>query len=382
MKDILPAIHRGLRSSYDEPMSRRKRRRPKATPRPVATPTKTAPPRSRRAAIAFALAAVVIAVAAGIWWMLRPGAPSPAATAPAAAAPPNAAPAPRAVVEAHFVGSEACAGCHAKAYGAWQSAHHAHAMQHATAETVLGNFAQARFRYAGTDSTFFQRDGKYFVHTDGADGKLADFEIKYTFGVDPLQQYLVEFPDGRMQALSIAWDTRPKERGGQRWFHLYPSEKVDYRDELHWTRLPQNWNFMCADCHSTDVRKNYDEAANTFHTTWKEITVGCEACHGPGSAHLEWARTEACGCGTRPHRVPHGARGRALEHQSGHRQRGAQQPPRQDTEIDVCAQCHSRRSQIADEYHAGLPFLDMYRPALLSPGLYFADGQQRDEVYI
>ncbi len=314
--------------------------------------------------------------------MLRPGAPSPAATAPAAAAPPNAAPAPRAAAEAHFVGSEACAGCHAKAYTAWQNSHHAHAMQHATAETVLGDFAQARFRYAGIESTFFQRDGKYFVHTDGADGKLADFEIKYTFGVDPLQQYLVEFPDGRIQALSIAWDTRPKERGGQRWFHLYPNDKIDYRDELHWTKYSQNWNFMCADCHSTDVRKNYDEAADTFHTTWKEISVGCEACHGPGSAHLDWARTE-------PADATQGLTVALTERAGVHwsinpaTSNAVRSSPRsQDTEIDVCAQCHSRRSQIADDYHAGLAFLDFYRPAMLSPGLYFADGQQRDEVYI
>ena len=345
-----------------------------------------APPRSRRAGIAFALAAVAIAAGAGIWWMLRPGAPSPATTAPAAAAPtaaaPDAAPAARAAVEARFVGSESCAGCHAKAYGAWQSSHHAHAMQHASAETVLGDFAQARFRYAGIESIFFRRDGKFFVHTDGADGELADFEIKYTFGVDPLQQYLVEFPDGRIQALSIAWDTRPKQRGGQRWFHLYPNEKVDHRDELHWSRYSQNWNFMCADCHSTDVRKNYDEAANTFHTTWKEISVGCEACHGPGSAHLEWARTKPADPtqGLTVALTERAGVHWSIDPATGNAVRSI--PRSQDAEIGVCAQCHSRRSQIAEEYHAGQPFLDFYLPALLSAGLYFPDGQQRDEVYI
>ena len=165
-------------------------------------------------------------------------------------------------------------------------------MQHASADTVLGNFNNAKFRYNGVESTFFQHDGKYFVRTDGADGKLADFEIRYTFGILPLQQYLIPFPDGRMQALSIAWDSRPKEQGGQRWFHLYPNEKVDNRDELHWTKRSQNWNFMCADCHSTDVKKNYDAATDKFNTTWNEISVGCEACHGPGSAHLAWAASK------------------------------------------------------------------------------------------
>lgn len=91
------------------------------------------------------------------------------------------------------------------------------------------------------------------MRTDGADGTLQDFEVKYTFGVSPLQQYLIELPGGRIQALSIAWDTRPKTAGGQRWFHLYPRDAIDHQDELHWTGRQQNWNFMCADCHSTNV---------------------------------------------------------------------------------------------------------------------------------
>ena len=236
-------------------------------------------------------------------------------------------------------------------------------MQHANSDTVLGNFAHATFRYAGVESTFFRRDGKYFVHTDGPDGKLKDFEIKYTFGVDPLQQYLIEFPDGRIQALSIAWDTRPTGQGGQRWFHMYPNDKVDSHDELHWTRYSQNWNFMCADCHSTDVRKNYEAAGNTFHTTFNEISVGCEACHGPGSAHLEWARTK-------PKDPTQGLTVSLTERYGVHwtidaaTGKPARSSPRAtDTEIQVCAQCHSRRSQIAEGYRAGLPV-----PRFLSAG--------------
>jgi hypothetical protein len=163
-------------------------------------------------------------------------------------------------------------------------------MAEATEEKVLGNFNDATFTYAGTTSKFSKRDGRFLVRTDGRDGTLADFEVKYTFGVYPLQQYLIEFPDGRLQALSIAWDARPKQNGGQRWFHLYPTERVTHDDELHWTRPSQNWNFMCADCHSTGLKKNYDAAADRFKTSWAEINVGCEACHGPGSRHLEWAK--------------------------------------------------------------------------------------------
>ena len=162
-------------------------------------------------------------------------------------------------------------------------------MARASEQSMLGDFNNTKFAYAGVNSIFFKREGKFFVNTDGPDGKLADYEIKYTFGVAPLQQYLIEFPDGRLQALSIAWDARSKNEGGQRWFHLFPNERIAHKDELHWTRPSQNWNFMCADCHSTELRKNYDSAADRFKTEWSEISVGCEACHGPGSRHLEWA---------------------------------------------------------------------------------------------
>jgi tetratricopeptide (TPR) repeat protein len=291
-------------------------------------------------------------------------------------------PATTAQPKPEFVGSAACKECHADAYRAWTGSQHQLAMQHVTEASVRGDFHDAKFHYGDVESTFFRRGGKFFVRTDGPDGALADFEIKYTFGVYPLQQYLIEFPDGRVQALSIAWDTRPKEAGGQRWFHLYPKEHIDFRDELHWTKLAQNWNYMCADCHSTDLRKNYDAARNTFHTEWSEISVGCEACHGPGSRHLEWARAKPADP-TRGLTVAlderHGATWK-IDPATGNSTRSV--PRDTDREIEVCAQCHARRGQISEGYHAGKPFLDYYRPALLSAGLYYPDGQQRDEVYI
>ena len=188
-----------------------------------------------------------------------------------------------------YVGSAVCAGCHQGEAKLWAGSHHKLAMDRATDMSVLGDFSGATFEHYGVKSRFFRRDGKFMVETDGPDGKLAEFEIKYTFGVYPLQQYLIAFPDGRLQALGIAWDSRPKDKGGQRWFHLYPNEEVGHADILHWTKLNQNWNFMCAECHSTGVSKNYDAAADTFATKWAEISVGCETCHGQGSAHVAWA---------------------------------------------------------------------------------------------
>ncbi len=121
------------------------------------------------------------------------------------------------------------------------------------------------------------------VETDGPDGKLAAFEVKYTFGVEPLQQYLVAFPDRRVQALPLAWDTRSKEQGGQRWFHLYPKEDIGHGDVLHWTRLNQNWNFMCATCHSTGVAKNYD-APNSIRISRDLPMFMLSPCTRPAAA--------------------------------------------------------------------------------------------------
>src|SRR5262249_49443686 len=151
----------------------------------------------------------------------------------------------------------------------------------------------SRFTYAGVTTTFFRRSGAYMVRTDGPDGTIREYPVRYTFGVSPLQQLLLELPGGRLQAFGVAWDARPRERGGQGWFHLYPDMRVRHDDPLHWTRPSQNWNTMCGDCHSTDFRRGFDAASGTYASSYAELNVSCEACHGPGSAHVAWARNPA-----------------------------------------------------------------------------------------
>jgi len=284
---------------------------------------------------------------------------------------------------ADFVGGEACVACHAAQTTAWQRSQHARAMQRASPQTVQGQFDDARFPYAGVQSAFSRRDERFVVRTDGPDGKLADFDVKYTFGVEPLQQYLVELPGGRLQALSIAWDTRPQAAGGERWFHLYPNDRIDHRDGLHWTGRQQNWNFMCADCHSVNVRKQYDATNGTYATTWSDLSVGCEGCHGPGSAHIAWAKDKRPSDARMGLTVAldqrHGAKW-TIDPASGSAKRDP--PCVGDREIDVCAQCHARRAQIAEGYVAGRPFLDHYLPALLTSPLFYANGQQQAEDYV
>jgi Tfp pilus assembly protein PilF len=286
--------------------------------------------------------------------------------------------------EPAYVGRTACVPCHKAQADRFAGSHHDRAMQVAGAATVLGNFNNATFTYNGVTSTFFTTDGAFFVRTDGPDGALHEYRIAYTFGIDPLQQYLVEFPGGRLQALSIAWDTRPKAAGGQRWFHLYPDEKVDYRDVLHWTGPAQNWNYMCADCHSTNVRKNYDAAAERFATTSSEVGVSCEACHGPGSKHVEWARLKLDG--RAPDDPTHGlivdlaARGGSWAFEGN--ATIAHLTAARDTRVQiVCARCHARRTQIGDADRQDEPLGRNHLLSLLAEGLYHADGQILDEVF-
>lgn len=269
---------------------------------------------------------------------------------------------------AQFVDNALCAQCHSQQHNEWIGSQHDLAMQEATAQTVLGDFNNTSFTYFDVTSRFFTKDGKFFVHTDGPDGTLQDYEIKYTFGVTPLQQYLIEFPGGRLQALSIAWDTRAKETGGQRWFHLYPNERITHDDPLHWTKLYQNWNTMCAECHSTNVRKNYDLGTDTYHTTWDAIDVSCQACHGPGSVHVAWARTAQESKSANPP----SSNGLVVDFRSTDSR----------YQVDTCAPCHSRRHRVSVEDQPGRPLLDDFMPETLRAGLYHADGQQFDEVYV
>jgi tetratricopeptide (TPR) repeat protein len=288
---------------------------------------------------------------------------------------------------AKFVKSQVCAECHQEEYKLWRGSDHDLAMKIANEKTVLGNFKDAEFYYFGVTSKFFSRDGKFMVHTDGPDGKLHDYEIRYTFGHYPLQQYLIEFPGGRLQALGIAWDSRPESEGGQRWFHLYPNEEIKHDDILHWTGLNQNWNFMCAECHSTNLMKNYIAEDDSYNTTWSEINVSCEACHGPGSRHVEWAEN------LKAQKTPildadkglvvkfskHGDVKWRIDLHTGNATRSG--PEITNVGIETCARCHSRRGQIWDEYVYGKPIMDTHLPALLEENLYYPDGQIKGEVY-
>ncbi|MFO0994549.1 MAG: tetratricopeptide repeat protein [Hyphomicrobiales bacterium] len=268
--------------------------------------------------------------------------------------------------EPNYVGVETCRSCHTSEVKSWEDSHHGWALRLPTPENVLGDFKDVKFEFKGITSRFFTKDGKYFVETDGADGNLQVFEIKYTVGVTPLQQYLVDTGNGHLQALDIAWDTIAK-----RWYHLYPNEDVTAGNGLHWTGPYKNWQARCAVCHQTDFQKNYSEKDQSYHSTWKDLTVACEACHGPGEAHVAWAKDRA---------KFDASAFLDIDALGFSKPKG---PTKQAIEENMCGPCHSRREPLdanstLPQSHLG----DHFNLSTLSNGLYFADGQQHDEVYI
>ena len=268
------------------------------------------------------------------------------------------------LAKASYVGRQSCAQCHQPETAAWTGSDHDLAMDLATDATVLADFNDTTYERLGERTRFFRAGERYMVNAEGPDGKYHDYEVKYVFGVRPLQQYMVEFPDGRVQVLRVSWDVNKKE-----WFHVAPADAPDERfkpdDPFHWTGLTQNWNTMCAECHVTDYHKNYDLATNSYHSEFKEIDVSCETCHGPGSLHVELAEAKSLFW---DREVGYGLTNKLKGATNVH-------------QVETCAPCHSRRAIIHPNYRAGDSYYQHFELTLLENRIYHADGQIEDEDY-
>lgn len=306
------------------------------------------------------------------------------------------------IKNAEYVGVENCRTCHEKEFGEWTQSDHHKAMEPANADTVLGDFSGVDFEHFKHRWHFFKKGDEFWVNAEDENGERQDYKIDYTFGFYPLQQYLIPFPGGRYQALQVCWDSRPEEEGGQRWYHLYPDEEIPPEDILHWTRRHFNWNFMCADCHSTNLRKNFDVATDSYDTQWSEMNVSCEACHGPGSEHLKWAAQhqskedpdatssdaiddaeiksylKSKGLVASLKEPEEGAW--IINAETGQPERSI--PLESNVQVETCARCHAHRRPLQPAFAAGHSFLDSHSPSVLRDNLYHADGQIDEEVYV
>lgn len=277
-------------------------------------------------------------------------------------------------VTAEYVGRSSCVGCHAEEAALFEGSHHDLAMDVATDETVLGDFNDVEFSHHGITSRLYRDGTRFMVNTEGPDGQMHDYEVSYVFGYTPLQQYMIELeepPDGaseecvgQVQVLRISWDTERK-----RWFYLEPPdvhEKIAPEDDLHWTGIAQRWNTMCAECHSTNLQRGYDPQTNKYCTTWSEIDVSCEACHGPGSIHVQLANKKSL----------------FWDRRLGYGITNPMKVEDSRPQLETCAACHSRRQLLAKDVAPGHAYSDQYDLELLHADTYHADGQILDEVYV
>ena len=268
-------------------------------------------------------------------------------------------------VTLEYVGKEACIECHQKAYNDWLGSDHDLAMDYANDTTVLGDFNNATLTRDNQTHKCYKKDNKFFVYTDGADGSMKEFEVKYVFGYYPLQQYMVEFEGGRLQVLALTWSTIDTN-----WYYMadsvYQGLGVDHTNWLHWTNQAQNWNSMCADCHSTNLKKGYELNTDSYNTTWSEIDVSCEACHGPSSEHIRWAN------------LAEYARQDFINFGLPIQTSGIDN--RQY--VDNCARCHSRRSALSDPPPNSQSIFNHIIPSLPTEPNWYIDGQIKEEDYV
>jgi predicted CXXCH cytochrome family protein len=302
------------------------------------------------------LISVLLLAIGGIGWFLFSSQPAPVTYAPPLSTPVIAPEKPVVAAPAKMVDEQQCHACHSEQVKDWQGSHHQLAMQEASAGTMLGDFNNVTFKAENETTRFSRKNDEFWVNTPGIDGSNADFKVAYTFGIAPLQQYLIEVGDGRLQALGVVWDTEK-----HRWFHLYPGQGVNFKNPLHWSKPSQNANFMCVECHTTGYKRNFDAAKNTFDSQWNSLGVGCQACHGPASSHLEWTAKKTD--------LIHAGFAVDLKDKDA------------TVEIETCARCHSRRAPLGDGFTVGKRLMDDYLPSPLTRELYALDGKIKDEVF-
>ena len=258
-------------------------------------------------------------------------------------------------VFALYGGSPSCKSCHEEAYALWMHSHHARAERLIDPE-IDGVAFQSHFKFShGSNRDWVQtRDGQFEIVTAGIDGRQQPFRPERVLAVNPLHQFLIPAPGGRYQATELAFDPNHPD-----WFNVYGEDDRRPGEWGHWTGRGMTWNVMCAACHNTRVRKNYDFQSDFYRTTMAERGVGCEACHGPMEDHNAWQAKHPKQTGDPTIRKL--SRGQWLS---------------------TCASCHSRRAELTGDFRPGDDFFDHY--SLTIPDetdLFYPDGQIRDEDF-
>lgn len=258
-----------------------------------------------------------------------------------------------------YVGSASCQECHKEAYEGWKTSHHA------LAERAIDPAMEAKafrgkgpIRHGSLTSTVREEAGAFEIVTLGADGAVKPHRVERVIGEAPLRQYMIPARGGRYQVAALSYDPAKDE-----WFDVFGEEDRKPHEWGYWSNRGMTWNSVCADCHNTNLRKHYDVAADSYETTYAELGVGCEACHGPSSAHVKWQEAhegeenDPTIAGLVPFQYP-------------------------DVQVDTCGPCHARRVELREDYEPGDLFLNSFRMEVPDhTDIYYPDGQVRGENY-
>jgi tetratricopeptide (TPR) repeat protein len=254
-----------------------------------------------------------------------------------------------------YAGSASCRECHADAYELWMKSNHGLAERSFRTNVDAVAFQNPRYSPPTLPFGVGLTNDHYSITAIGLSGQPEVHAVGRVLGNDPLRQFLTGAPGGRWQAMTAAYDPHRQE-----WFDVFGQENRQPGEWGNWTGRGMNWNSMCAACHNTQLRKNYDEAADGYHTTMMESSVGCEACHGPLQNHVDWEKKN---------------RG-----QNKNDPNFPQFTPRQT--METCASCHARRADLTGEFMPGDRFDDHYDLAIVDHSeVFYPDGQNHEEDY-
>jgi predicted CXXCH cytochrome family protein len=255
-----------------------------------------------------------------------------------------------------YAGSESCRDCHFDDYNLWAQSHHALAERLLQPTTDRAAFDPPRDFIHGNETTTVRiQNGQFQIVTLGLESNRQPFRVERVIGHNPLLQYLTPMPGGRYQVQEASYDPKSNQ-----WFYVY-GDDLRYPGEFgHWTGRGMNWNSSCAECHNTRLNKNYDASMDSYHTTMAGMAVGCEACHGPLKAHNEW--------------------------QNAHPKTSLHDPTvsplSPERIVGLCGSCHSRNTDLTENFKPGDSFYDHYALEILDDGQHwYPDGQIKDEDY-
>lgn len=258
-------------------------------------------------------------------------------------------------VFAQYAGAMNCAGCHPEQFSKWKDSHHGLAERKPDTKLDEAAFVPVQtFQHGSQKTEAAKKDSEYVLTALGFGNKTAPYKVERVIGHDPLRQFLVDGGDGRLQAMEACFDPHKGD-----WFNVYANEDRKPGEWGHWTGRGMVWNQMCAGCHNTRLRKNYDVAGDSYQTRMAEMTVSCEACHGPMKPHFEWQQANP------------GKKGDPTLTKWS-----------RDQQIENCAGCHARRGEITGDFVPGESFWDHYHLTIVDHSdTYYADGQIREENY-